>query len=87
MGRAVLRGRISGTARPPGLYITPVASVRNFRVSLEGLFLRKPVSSASTVNLEIRLPEDLDELEAVRNEDADFQLDRLGIGVGMELQF
>lgn len=67
--------------------IVPAASARNFRLSSEGLFLRKPVSPDSTVNVEVRMPEELDELEAVRNEDADFELDRLGIGVGMELQF
>jgi hypothetical protein len=87
MGRAALRERISGAARPSGLSIAPVATARNFRFSSEGLLLRRPVSADSAVNLEIRLPEELDELEAVRNEDADFELDRLGIGVGMELQF
>lgn len=87
MGRTVILERISQAARPPGMPIVPAASARNFRLSSEGLFLRKPVSPDSTVNVEVRMPEELDELEAVRNEDADFELDRLGIGVGMELQF
>jgi hypothetical protein len=87
MGRTVIRERISRATRPAGLFIAPVATARNFRLSREGLFLRKPVSSDSAVNVEIRIPEELDELEAVRNEDAEFELDRLGIGVGMELQF
>lgn len=87
MGRNLIRERISRATRASGLFIAPVATARNFRISSEGLFLRKPVSSDSTVNVEIRMPEELDELEAVRNEDADFELNRLGIGVGMELQF
>lgn len=60
---------------------------RTLRVSGEGLFYRQNVAPDSTVNVELRYAEELDELEAVRNEDNEFDLDRLGLGVEMEWQF
>jgi hypothetical protein len=60
---------------------------RSLRVSGEGLFYRQNVASDSAVNVELRYPEELDELEAVRNEENEFDLDRLGLGVEMEWRF
>lgn len=60
---------------------------RSLRVSGEGLFYRQDVAPDSAVNVELRYPEELDELEAVRNEDNEFDLDRLGLGVEMEWRF
>lgn len=60
---------------------------RPYQVSREGIVLRKSVSRISALNLAVRIPEDLDDLEAIRNEEFDFDLDRLSFGVGMELRF
>lgn len=84
LGTGSLASVVSASPRPA---IVHLASAKRFHVSEDGVFLRNPVSRASAVNVEVRIPEDLDELEKVRNADDDFDLDRLSIGVGMEVRF